>query len=342
MTTDGPYIDAYATAPWYIDHIAPIWQALGPHQGRFHVRQPLLAYAKGLSLDNLTAMPVGGGGRGLLTVGYGDMSAARAAGRTRLALGQHGAGQSYSNANPSYPGGGHQEGVGLFLVPNDTARRRTLATYPNARVAVVGCPKTEALPRRQPDAAPGAGPVVALGLHWDAHVTPESGSAWLHFRVALLDLARTYTVLGHGHPRAIDRMAPYYRGARIEVVRSFPQVLERADVYVCDNSSSLFEFASTGRPVVVLNAPTYRLAVNHGLRFEPSDGCALQAGRHWCGASHVGPQANGPREVAAAVARALERRPADEAARETALGVVYQPRRGGAALAARALVDWAA
>ena len=53
----------------------------------------------------------------------------------------------------------------------------------------------------------------------------------------------------------------------IEYADDFDEVLRRADVYACDNSSTLYEFASTGRPVVVLNAPWYRREANHGLRF---------------------------------------------------------------------------
>jgi hypothetical protein len=319
-------IDAYATAPWYVEHIAPIWRALGDQAGRFHVGRIAMQAAHGLA--GVTTMPVGGGGNPILTVAYGDMAAARRMGRTHIALGQHGAGQSYLGAggarNPSYPGGSHQDCVGLFLCPNETSARLTREAYPTARVEIVGCPKLDALPPHRP--SPN-GTVVAISCHWDARVAPESGSAWPHFRTALLRLARTYSVIGHGHPRAIARMGPYYRAARIEVVPSFAQVLERASVFVCDNSSSLFEFAATWRPVVVLNSPAYRRQVDHGLRF-------------WSAAG-VGINVDGPRELDAAVARSLELRPQDVAAREQALDLVYQPRTGSAAIAAAALQGWA-
>jgi len=337
-------IDAYASAAWYVDHMAPVWRALGPEAGRFHVRTSrTLAAATAVGLERVTSDPPAGTAP-LYTVAIGDHLHARRLGRRRLALGQHGSGQSYAGAggdaaaNSSYPGGAGQDDVGLFLVPNDQAAGRTLATYPRARVAVVGCPKLDELPGHRPGAPPK---VVAVSTHWDARVAPEAGSSWGAFRRAILELGRRFPVIGHAHPR-MRAVGPFYRAAGIEVVDSFREVLERASVFVCDNSSALFEFAATGRPVVVLNAPSYRRTVDHGLRFEPRPGCPIQRGWHFCGASHVGPQVDTSVQLVPAIERALELRPADVAAREAALDIVYQPRHGSAALAARALLEWAA
>jgi hypothetical protein len=104
-------------------------------------------------------------------------------------------------------------------------------------------------------------------------------------------LARRFTVIGHGHPRRSE-LASRYRRAGIEHVASFSEVCRRASIYVADNTSTLFEFAATGRPVVVLNARRYRRDVRHGLRFWDAAG--------------VGPNVDRPRDLPDVVARALE------------------------------------
>ena len=150
----------------------------------------------------------------------------------------------------------------LFLHPNETSAARDRAAYPDARVEVVGCPKLDTLPAREP----GPGPVIAVAFHWDGAM-PELRWAWPRFRHAIVRLAARYTVIGHGHPRAMADLAPWYRRAGIEVVPDFADVCRRADLLVFDNSSVGFEFAATGRPVVLLDPYHYRRGVHHGLRF---------------------------------------------------------------------------
>ncbi len=144
---------------------------------------------------------------------------------------------------------------------------------------------------------------------------------------AIALLSRHRRVIGHAHPREMFKIGRCYQRLNIEVVPSFGEILRRADVYACDNSSSLFEFAATGRPVVVLNQPAYRRNVEHGLRF-------------WA-AAEIGVNVDDPLRLGAAIERAIEDPPEVKAARESALRIVYQPLHGGAALAAAALVDWA-
>jgi CDP-glycerol glycerophosphotransferase (TagB/SpsB family) len=114
-----------------------------------------------------------------------------------------------------------------------------------------------------------------------------------------------------------------YRRAGINVVRDFADVCRQADLYITDNSSSLYEFAATGRPVVVLNAPWYRRDVHHGLRF-------------WD--AIPGPQVDHSRDLVPTVLKALETDTTD--LRESALAKVYAYRSGAAERAARIIEEW--
>jgi hypothetical protein len=316
-------IDVLASYPWYVDHVRPVWLALPPEmRGRFYVSQRSVHAAEGL--PGVTMGRPGGEVRPIYTVSFGDFRSARMLGRQSIALGQHGAGQSYSNDHPAYPGGRSQGEVSLFLVPNETAARRTRAAYPRARVEVVGCPKLDTLPTKERN----GDPVIAFSFHWDSKtIAPEMSSAWEYYQRAIALLSRHRHVIGHAHPREMFKIGKWYQRTHIPVVQSFDEVLRRADVYACDNSSSLFEFATTGRPVVVLNQPAYRRNVEHGLRFWEAAG--------------VGVNVDDPLRLGAAVDRAIEDAPEVAEAREAALRIVYQPLRGGAELAAAALMDWA-
>ncbi len=310
----APLIDAIASAPWYGEHLRPILDALGDDVG---------GALEGRSILRPLRHPA----PAVLVASYGDLIIARKLGYRRFILAQHGSGQSYGAARvtdyPSYPGGRNHADVGLFLAPNEHAGARWRAAYPRAAVRVVGCPKLDTLPRREP----GPGPVVAVSWHWNFSLCPETRSAFVEYAAALPPLARRFTVIGHGHPKRAD-LRRFYGRIGVEFVPEFRDVCRRADVYVVDNSSTLFEFAATGRPVVVVNARDFRRDANHGLRF-------------WSAAT-VGVQANRPPELAAAVERALECRPEDVAAREAALDLVYQPRSGSALLAAEAIREYLA
>jgi len=286
----------------HFDHLAPVL-ALLPHGKQF--RNP----------DDVA-----------LVASYGALIRARRAKFRRFILAQHGAGQSYAGEartahQPGYPGGKDNADVGLFLVPNEHAAKRWRATYPKAAVAVVGCPKLDALPTR----VPGPGPVIALSFHWAAHFSPEAGSAFADFAAAIPRLQQLgYHIIGHGHPLRQD-LPSFYRRHGIEYVKAFTDVCRRADVYVCDNSSTIFEFAATGRPVVLLNSPRYRRNIPHGLRF-------------W-DAAPVGVQCDSAAALPAAIAEALQ--DGREAQREAALDIVYAYRTGAAQRAADAVLDWA-
>lgn len=299
--------------PKYRAHLAPVWQAL-PEDDRGEL----------VAIDDDQRPP---GGEAALVASYIDMRAARRAGYQRIALMEHGIGQSYLGAADKHqrrdchlPGGDDRDPVGLFLSPNAHAAKQDCDRYPGARVEVVGAPILDTLPRKPERSDP---PVVAVTWHWHSTYVPEMRSAFEHFRDALAGLPQQ--LIGHAHPQA-GNVPAFYKATGIEYEPSWRRVLERADVLIADNTSSMFEFAATGRPVVVLNDPHYRRNVDHGLRY-------------W-DAADVGVQVVRPDELAAAVDEALADGLDRVSARNAALDVVYAHREGGAARAASALLDW--
>lgn len=295
-------LDAVASMSHYAAHLAPVWDALPDGLRGSFVR------------DTPTAS-----GDAAVVASFTDHAAARRAGYKRFVVMEHGVGQSYSNRNPCYPGGIGRDDAGLFLTPNQHSAERWRMAYPRAAVEVIGSPRLDDLPARQ--AGP---PTIAISFHWECRISPESRSALPHYREALPELARTVNLIGHGHPRA--NLAPMYERLGIEYVPDFADVCRRADLYVCDNSSTLFEFAATGRPVVVLNAPWYRPSVNHGLRF-------------W-DAAFVGVNSYDPTDLIDRIQLALEDRVIDRDNREESLDIVYAFRSGAAERAAAVITGW--
>lgn len=259
-----------------------------------------------------------------IVAGYHDVIRAARLGHRRIVRMEHGIGQSYTEPFPGYPGGDGNGDVGLFLTPNEHAANRWRRAYPRTRVEVVGCPKLDRVPRRAP---PLGVPVVAFAFHFDLYLCPETQSALPWFRPAIAEVAKIWPVVGHGHPRRSD-LAGIYAREGVSYVPRFDDVCRVADVLVADNTSVLYEFASTGRPVVVMDPPVYRRDVRHGLRF-------------W-DAAHIGVPVAEAKGVPDAIARALELRPDDVAAREAALDLVYAYRTGGTDRAVAAITDWAA
>lgn len=323
----------FATEPHFVDHLAAVWHVTpASRRGQFITPAQLRdrAAARGVrsisTVDDVT--------RPVLVASFGDTKKAQRMGRSQIAFLEHGIGQSYggdprSATHGSYAGGMGREQTSLFLVPNEHSGNRWRNAYPDARVEVIGCPKLDTLPAREP----GDGPVVAVSFHFDCLVSQEARSTWAYFAPGLDALRSRFRVLGHGHPKGIHDFARKYRRMGIEVVEDFMDVCRRADLYITDNSSSLYEFASTGRPVVVLNEPTgrahqrgYRREVNHGLRF-------------W-DAADVGLECDRPGELVTTADRALRDHDVTRERREAALDIVYAYRTGAAERAAQALVEW--
>ena len=334
-------IDAIASEQQFLSHLAPVWAALPRSaRGAFLVHPDLVGRAAAAGIE-ATALdveqlrttpqqPPRHDGMPALVASVGDIKVGRRIGYGPFVFLEHGAGQGYdsrSAAMASYAGGPDRDDNAVFLCPNDYSADRWRRAYPAARVEVVGCPRLDGLPRR----AAGPGPTVAISFHGDWPMgVPFGGTALGDWLPALPLLAKAYTVIGHAHPGKGwgDRMERVYRRAGIPFVADFDDVCRQADVYVCDNSSTIFEFAATGRPVVLLNAAHWKRGGGPGLRFWDAAGVGQNV---WPGD-----------DLIAAVGRALDELPADVAAREQALRFVYPKRTGAAKRAARVVVEWLA
>lgn len=331
-------IDALAYEPQFLDHIAPVWRALPSGlRGTFFVDPSLetRGKARGVSVtprprprhDVVPHPDARTDGPPALVASYGDLKEGRRFGYGPFVFIEHGIGQSYGNRrNGSYAGGPDRSDNELILVPNASCAAVWHAAYPKARVEIVGGPRLDSLPRREG----GGPPTVALSFHWPAplSISGYAGTAVGDYYAALPKLAEAFHVIGHAHPK-FDwpaRMERVYARYGIEFVPDFDDVCRRADVYVADNTSTIFEFAATGRPVVLLNAKAWSRKASYGLRF-------------W-DAAHVGINVWPRDDVVDAVRRAFVDAPETRADRDDALRAVYDPRSGGAALAADAITMW--
>lgn len=285
-------LDVLSSAPHYDAHLLPIYDALPKRLRGDFMRTP-----------HRTERPV-------LVAAYGDLVLARKI-TAHTVIMEHGAGQSYGGAksrlfgsSPSFIGG-RDRLADLTLVPHEMGAARSRAAYPDMPVEVIGNPRLSRLSRGPQD----GGKVLAVSFHWPGKFVPEMEWAFVAYRQAIFNLARFYTILGHGHPRVFDQLTRWYKRAHIEPVKSFDEVCERANLYMIDNSSTLFEFAATDRPVVVLNTARFRRNVEHGLRF-------------WQYAN-VGVNCDQPTQLRLAVEKALADPPEVREARHAAIDAIY-------------------
>jgi hypothetical protein len=255
-------IDFVASERHFVDHLAPIWDELAVDGKRFHCPPLVADYARVVYGIRAESEPLPHGGA-CVVASSGDLERARAK-RKRVVFVEHGVGFQFGDGHPSYSGGYRRGDVELYIAPNRYVERQNAATYPNIETAVVGCPKLDRHHARP--VKPESG-LVAVSWHWDCRVAPETRWAWPYYKAELAGLASRFRLLGHAHPRAQQAIFPVYQELGIEVAESFDEVLNRAELYVSDASSTIYEFASTGRPVVVLNAPWYRRDVRFGLRW---------------------------------------------------------------------------
>jgi hypothetical protein len=320
-----------ASEPHFADHIAPLWHALpDEYRGDFWAGYNTATLDRTVGvLRRHHRIPARVGWpaadlAGLCVVSaIGDFSLAH---RSCPGLGfvfmEHGCGITYAGGSngdaitSSYIGSKSRQGAKLIVTPNDFTAQIQQEATPNIPVFDLG---TELRLDRwvgTPPPEPTDPPTVAISFHYDWDKLPETTSALPFYEHVLPVLAERFHVLGHAHPRLWPTASFLYEQAGIEPVRHFDEVLARAQLYAVDNSSTLYEFAATDRPVVVLNSPKYRRDVHHGLRF-------------W---DHIpGLEVDNPDELAAVIDLALTDPEHARQRRHDAVDVVFPQNDGGAA-----------
>lgn len=147
------------------------------------------------------------------------------------------------------------------LAPNEFLRQRYVAN--GIATEIIGTPKLDEMLKvpYRPD-----GP-IAISFHW---MSASRSQILIRYRDALEDLAGHVWLIGHGHPRAWFLLEPFWRSIGVEPVQSFDEVLERASIYVCDHSSTLYEWAALDRRVVLLDHPGQQalIRISSGLRYQ--------------------------------------------------------------------------
>lgn len=313
-----------AAEPHFVDHLAPIWKALpGGQRGAFYVRSTVAeAQASKHGINTKPWRSSVNPNQLFICAALGDLNQLHIAGVDMILM-EHGAGQTYNSTHSSYAGGVHpaRDATKLFLAPGPVTAEKLRGAHPTTPVVEIGCPKLDRRITKDPR-PPSDPPTVCVSFHWDCRVVPETRWAFPFYKRALSSLAgrSDINLVGHAHPRARRALVPFWRGLGVPFIEDFDDVLEVADVYVIDNSSSLFEAAAVGIPVVVMNSPLYRRDVEHGLRF-------------W-EASQIGPNCDTGRDLPAAIFEALEPTELQRKETDRCLDLVYTVRDGTSAKAA--------
>lgn len=308
-------IDFYASEPHFAAQLAPIHNALPAEwRGLFGVAPGLTAgRARDWGVETIEGIPPGQ--TPIVIASYGDLKRVRAGAPRPIIYSEHGAGQQYlSSGYSNYIGGQDRAGVAACLVPGPIAFQAHRIAYPSLPAFQIGCPRLDGLTRDPASSTP------ALAFHWNGQI-PETRSAFSHYQRQLAALPERFgRVIGHSHPKIIARHAPLYVAARLDVAWRIEDVFSTVGVLAVDNSSVMWEAALLGIPLVVLNCPSYRRDVEHGMRF-------------WTFAD-IGPQVDRADHLADAIAEGLADTPERAEYRAEVAAQVYSHPAGQAAAAA--------
>ena len=257
-------IHGYGSEAHYTDHVSAVMSALGDAEGTFY----------GYDLATLfREKPNRKSKDWWLVASVQDASALKSIDKTtKVILIEHGVGQTYiGSTGANYIGPQRTRYADVFWMPNERAAALQSVSR-NAKVRVMYPHRLDLLQRiRDTEREKNPKPVVVFSFHHDQHGgCPEQRSAWRDWLPYVEDLLKEgnlpFEIMGHAHPREPNLFDEWLKRG-VSVLSDFTDVIRYADVYACDNSSTIYEAAGVGIPVVLLNGYSYRPAVKHGLRF---------------------------------------------------------------------------
>lgn len=345
-----PPFDFFASQDHFIDHLLPIYKALGPLAGTFYVvpgwleyaqkRLPSSECAQAATIREVRPHPqikfaVPPSDQPIIVAGSGDIWSVAEYIRPIVLL-EHGCGLSFSGRHAAHSGGhGSRRFVNVFLMTNEYCASRDRAVWEThngaqqAKVFAVGAPKLDQYADlRKIEYVRKEQPVVCYTTHFDSLTVPETRSAFPYFRGVMPKLKEAFPgFIMHSHPRERYAVQPVADELGVEFVVQLEDVFKRADLLIGDAGSAPYEFASFGKPVVLCNAPWYRKNINHGLRF-------------W--RDIPGLQCDFPETLVQVVQEALNDPPGARLLRVAAIEKVYPNLKtaNATAVAVQALKDW--
>lgn len=228
----------FASQESYRQHLRPIWEALEPEErgawAETRVHQPTWV---------TPSIPV----RVWIAASHRDSASLYRLQTPRVHM-EHGVGLQW------YPKQQLHHLIfrsSAIAAPNEFIAQRYRELKKRLRVEVIGTPKLDHLAKLEPGAA------TAISFHWSGVMrqNPTSLTLW---RPLIEELAGERELLGHAHPKIWQRARKFYDAIGIEPVQDFAEVCRRASLYLCDHSSTLYEWAALDRELILLRRPGHR------------------------------------------------------------------------------------
>ena len=267
-------IEFYGSMKHYIEHLVPIYNALKV-RGPFYVPPTLIKFAKMKGIKNpIQGDPPPVSKAPVAVASIIDLCKSYRFPRPVIFT-DHGVGFSYRLGSSCCPGGsGPRHRVNLFLSSNNHSARRDIIKNPETAVAVSGCSRMDRWHEQKDklnEKLKTKAPIIVMSTHWDCKISPYSRSAFYHMEGAVPMLREKYGkrffLSAHIKIQIMIREKARYYG--VPFLSDFNTVLRKASLYIMDQGSTLYEFASMDRPVVAYNCPYYdkRFDGDFGMRF---------------------------------------------------------------------------